>query len=175
MRTTVFIFLSFFTARCFAQDADYNDFRRKNEGFAHIYDKSLRSDLSAFTVGGIEESMGKGKLKEIPVKDYGPNYIGFDSNGIKVTIKAAPFFATRHKLAKEGNHVVKIDNRPFYGNYGKVPSTAIAQVLVMIGNDTVEVPEIAYRDLYNPNFTYADAGGERRTKDAVYLSPDKRT
>ncbi|HVM88345.1 MAG TPA: hypothetical protein VMT76_09150 [Puia sp.] len=173
----IIIILSFFliAINSFAQDADYNDFRRKNEGFMHIYDKSIRSDLSCFTIAGIEESMGKGKLKEIPVKEYGNDFITFDSNDIRVTIKAGPFFVTKHKLTKEGDHLVKIDNRPFYGNYGKTPATSIAKVFVLAGKDTVDIPETAYRDLYNPGFTYPDANGIRRTKDAVYLSPDKHT
>lgn len=159
---------------CFSQDADFNDYRRKNEGFAHVTDKSIRSDLSCFAIGGIEESMGKGKLKEIPVKEYGPDFITFDSNQIKVTIKAVPFFATKHKLAKEGDHLVKIDNRPYYGNYGKLPSMAIGKVTVTIGKDTVAIPESAWAALYNPSFTYTE-NGSAKTRDAVYLSPDKRT
>jgi hypothetical protein len=160
---------------CFSQDEGFNDFRRKNEGFAHLGDKSIRSDLSCFTIGGIEESMGKGKLKEIPVKDYGPDFITFDSNQVYVSIRSSPFFPTRHKLAKEGDHLVKIDNKPFYGNYGKMPSSVISRLIVVIGKDTPEIPQSAYADLYNPGFTYPDAGGTRRTKDAVYISPDKHT
>jgi hypothetical protein len=175
MRAFLVLTLFLVVRNCFSQDAEFNDFRRKNEGFSHLGDKGLRSDLSCFTIGGIEESMGKGKLKEIPVKDYGPDFISFDSNQIHVTIRSAPFFATKHKLAKEGDHIVKIDNKPFYGNYGRMPSTTIAKILVLIGKDTVDIPQSAFFDLYNPGFTYPDAAGTRRTKDAVYLSGDKHT
>lgn len=175
----VFSILFFLTVpiafSCFSQDAEYSDFRKKNEGFLHVTDKSIRSDLSCFTIGGIEESMGKGKLKEIPVKEYGPDFITFDSNQVFVNIKSGPFFPTKHKLAKEGDHLVKIDGKPFYGNYGKMPSATIAKLLVIVGKDTVDIPSSAYFDLYNPGFTYPDAAGMRRTKDAVYLSPDKHT
>ncbi|HLK28020.1 MAG TPA: hypothetical protein VKT28_05525 [Puia sp.] len=174
MRILLALLFFFVAFNSFSQDPEYNDFRRKNEGFAHVTDKSLRSDLSCFTIGGIEESMGKGKLKELPVKEYGPDFIIFDSNQIRVTIKAAPFFSTKHKLAKEGEHLVKIDNRPYYGNYGKIPSTAIGKVTVTIGKDTVAIPESAWAALYNPTFTYNE-NGTIKTKDAVYLSPDKRT
>jgi hypothetical protein len=157
-----------------AQDADVNDYRRKNEGFAHISDKSIRSDLSCFTIGGLDESLGKGLLKKLPVTAHGDNFIIFDSNQIRVTIKAAPFFATKHKLAKEGERLVKIDNKPYYGNYGKMPSMAIANVSVIVGKDTVAIPESAWAALYNPQFIYNE-GGDLKTKDEVYLSPDKRT
>jgi hypothetical protein len=174
MRILFMLLLIAITKNCFSQDGEYNDYRRKNEGFAHVSDKSLRSDLSCFTIGGIEESMGKGKLKEIPVKEYGADFIIFDSNQIKVIIKAAPFFSTKHKLAKESDHLVKIDNKPYYGSYGKTPTTCIGKVTVVIGKDTVAIPENAWAALYNPSFTYNE-NGIVKTKDAVYLSPDKRT
>jgi len=173
MRTLFALFLFSIATNCFSQD-EPNDYRRKNEGFAHVTDKSIRSDLSCFTIGGIEESMGKGKLKEIPVKTYGNDFITFDSNQISVTIKAVPFFVTKHKLAKEEDRLVKIDNRPYYGNYGKTPTTAIGKVTVVIGKDTVPIPENAWAALYNPGFIYRE-NGTVKTRDAVFLSADKRT
>jgi len=159
---------------CVAQDPEFNDFRRKNEGFAHVTDKALRDDLSSFTIGGLDESIGKGQLKKLPVTAHGDDYITFDSNQIHVTIKAVPFFATKHKLIKEGEHLVKIDNKPYFGNYGKVPTTGIGSVSVIVGKDTVAMPESAWAGLYNPQFIYNE-NGILKTKDEVYLSPDKHT
>jgi hypothetical protein len=172
----IILFLVFFCCViiCIAQDADVNDYRRKNEGFAHVNDKSIRSDLSCFTIGGLDESLGKGLLKKLPVTAQGNDFITFDSNQIHVTIKAAPFFATKHKLAKEGERLVKIDNKPYFGNYGKVPTTAIASVSVIIGKDTVAIPSTAWAALYNPQFIYNE-NGTLKTRDGVYLSPDKHT
>jgi hypothetical protein len=174
MRFVFSILILSFCVACFAQDPDFTDFRRKSEGFAHISDKALRNDLASFTIGGLDESIGKGQLKKLPVVAHGNDYIAFDSNQIQVTIKAAPFFATKHKLAKEGDHLVKIDNKPYFGNYGKMPSTAISSVSVVIGKDTVPVPESAWAGLYNPQFAYNE-NGILKTKDEVYLSPDKHT
>jgi hypothetical protein len=176
MRNSLLVFLFIASNYCRAQDVDYNDYRRKNEGFIHIYDKAIRSDLSCFTIGGIEESMGKGKLKEIPVKDYGKDFIRFDSGGIQVTIYSGPFFVTKHKITREGgDHVVKIDGKPFYGNYFKLPTTTISKIIVVEGKDTVNIPASAYFDLYNPGYTFPDGSGNRKTKDGVYLSADKQT
>ena len=171
----IFSLLPFcFAINCFAQDPEFNDFRRKNEGFAHLSDKALCNDLASFTIGGLDESIGKGQLKKLPVIAHGSDYITFDSNHIHVTIKAAVFFATKHKLAKEGDHLVKIDNKPYFGNYGKVPATAIGSVSVIVDKDTVPMPESAWAALYNPQFTYNE-NGILKTKDEVYLSPDKHT
>ncbi|MBS1667662.1 MAG: hypothetical protein JST58_09825 [Bacteroidetes bacterium] len=158
----------------FAQELDFTDFRRKNEGFSHITNKSMRNDLASFTLGGLDESIGKGQLKKMPVTSYGNDFITFDSNQIKVIIKTGPFFATKHKMIKEGDHVVKIDNKPYFGNYGKIPSVGIYSLTVIVDKDTVPIPANAIANLYNPQLTYFE-GGVMKTKCAVYLSPDKHS
>jgi hypothetical protein len=175
MRTLFFFFFFSCGLGCLALDQDYNDYRRKTESFSHIYDKSLRSDLACFTIGGIEESLGKTPLAKLPVSSYGSNYISFDTSRIQVTIRAAPFVVGKHKMQYEGKHLVRIDNRPYYGNYGKVPALAITGLLVILDHDTVAIPTSAYQDLYNPSFTYKDASGGLMSQDAVFLSADKRT
>jgi hypothetical protein len=41
--------------------------------------------------------------------------------------------------------------------------------MLIIRGDTIAIPETAYKDLFNLNFTYLDKGVERTT-DAVYIS-----
>ena len=60
---------------------------------------------------------------------------------------------------------MKIDGKPYYGNYGKIPQVTIKEVTVITGADTVRVPQNALFDLYNPVFNSADA---------VYISADNR-
>ena len=174
MRILISIFLLAFTLPCFAQELDFSDFRRKNEGFAHVTDKNIRNDLSCFTLGGLDESIGKGQLKKIPVSSYGNDYISYDSNKVHITIKSAPFFVTKHKITKEGDHVVKIDGKAYMGNYGKMPIIGIGSITVLIDGDTVSIPESAWSGLYNPQFYYQE-GNVMKTKSAVYLSQDKHT
>ncbi len=158
---------------CYAQDPDFNDYRRKTENFSRIANKDIRSDLAAFTIGGIEESLNKQPLKQIPVTSFGDNYITYDSNKLSITIKAGVFVPTKHKLAFEEKRLLKIDGKPYYGNYTKVPQTTIASVTVIDDKDTIVIPPNAFSDLYNPGFVYRDASGVMRSQDAVYLSPDK--
>jgi hypothetical protein len=173
MRIILYLFFFASTLDGFSQDADYNDYRRKTESYARIYDKALRSDLASFTIGGIEESLGKTPLSKLPVTAFGSNYIAFDSNHIQVTIRAIPFVIGKHKLQYEGKHLVRIDNRPYYGDYGKLPTTTISAVKVIFDRDTVTLPTSAFQDLFNPGFTYKDASGSLMSQDAVYLSADK--
>jgi hypothetical protein len=175
MRITLVVFFLSFSAASLAQDADWNDYRRKNESFSRIYDKSIRADLASFTIGGIEESLGQTPLKRLPVAQFGRDYITFDSNRIHITIRSSPFVPSKHKLSYEAKHLVKIDNKPYYGNYGMVPTTMIASVLVILDKDTVSFPSGAFADLYHPGFTYNDAAGNISSQDAVYISADKRT
>jgi hypothetical protein len=174
MRIILFLVMLCVGMAVFAQDADFTDYRRKSESFARIYDKDIRGDLASFAIAGIEESLGKSPLKKMEVKNYGNDSICFEGNGIRITIKAGVFDPSRHKLAFESKHLVKIDNKPFFGNFGKVPTTTVARLTITNGKDTVPVPPGAVVDLYNPGFVFHDGSGVIRSQDAVYFSSDKR-
>ncbi len=174
MRIVIGLILVCSGISCIAQDAEFTDYRKKTENFSRIVDKDIRSDLASFTIGGIEESLGKSPLKKLPVKKYGENYITYDSNDIQVTIKAGIFDPSKHKLAVENKYLVKIDNKPYLGNHGKVPKTTIEALTIVIGPDTIPIPASAISNLFNPNFTFRDASGIIRSQDGVYLSKDKR-
>ena len=164
-----------FAAR--AQDDDMPDYRSKKDSYAKMAEKDIKSDLATFTMAGIDESVGKTPLVRIPATNYGNNFMSFEGNNVKVEIKSAPFFPTQHKLdyADEAKkYLVKIDKKAYYGNYGSAPKTQIAAINIIIDKDTVAVPSTAYFDLYNPNFTYSE-GGNQKSFNGVYLSPDKRT
>lgn len=176
---TIFLFASLLTSICLsAQDREYPDFRSKKENFLRMQEKDIRADLASFTMGGMEESMGKGKLASIPATDYGSDYITFKGkdlrgNDVQVTIRSAGFDQSKHKLQYYNKkNLLRIDGKPYYGNYGEVPSTQVASVTVLIGKDTVAIPATAYFDLYEPDFTYMD-GGVIKSYNKVYLSPDK--
>ena len=148
-----------------SQDADHGDYRRKSEGFLRVSDKEIRNDLAAFTIGGIEESLNKTPLRKIPLSGYDSNYLRFAGSGLIITVRTGRFIQGKHKFTYEGKFLVKIDGKPYYGNYGRAPQTAITEVTVLNGKDTISVPQNALFDLYNPVFNSADA---------VYVSADKR-
>jgi hypothetical protein len=171
MRYLFVLFLIIRFSAVFAQD-DLPDYRSKKDVFLRIQDKAIRSDLAAFTMAGIDESMGKLPLQSIPVTAYTDKSISFGGNGIAVTVTAGVFLPTAHKLNYYGNYLVRIDNKPYVGYYGRVPAENIVSVLVILDGDTVSIPKEAYADIYDPPFTYVDAGGQTRSHDNVYLSAD---
>ena len=175
MRLIVSFVLALSALSVMAQDIDFQDFRSKKESFTKMQEKDIRSELSTFAMAGIDESVGKQPLAAIPATGSGPNFIRFEGKNIQVVVTAGPFDAARHKLKlQEEKHLVKIDNKPFYGSFGIVPKNAIASILVMVNKDTVSIPPVAYADLYNPSFTYRDATGTVKSHNGVYLSSDNR-
>lgn len=156
-----------------AQD-DHPDYRSKKEFFTRIQEKDIRSDISTYSMAGIDEGVGKLPLKTLPVTDKGNNFISFNGHGITVTITTAPFDGTKHKLGYyDTKYLVKIDNKPFFGDYGKVPKTQIEKVSVTIDGDSVSIPSTAWFDLYNP-ILYINEGGASKTNNKVLLSADGR-
>jgi len=176
MRLIVTLLIVSFSIAATAQDLDFRDFRNRKDNFSKIpsTQKDIRADLSSFLMAGIEESISKLPLKSVPVKGYGDNYMTYANENIQVTIKTAPFDQGKHKMMFEEKHLVKIDNKPYYGNYGEVPRTYIQSITVLMGKDTVAIPATAYFDLYEPSFFYSDKSASR-TRNAVYVSNDGRT
>lgn len=158
-----------FATQGFAQDNDMPDSRRKTESFERFHTKDIRADLATFTLSGIGEGVGALPLEKVNYTSLGKDSIVFEGKGIKAEVKIAPFDPSKHKLTYDDKYLVRIDHKPYYGNYSKMPKTRISSVTLIIRGDTVAIPPAAYSDLFNLNFTYSDKGVERTT-DAVYLS-----
>jgi hypothetical protein len=172
MRIVLFVVFILAVVVSFGQNPDYPDYRSKKEVFSRIVEKDVRSDIASFSMGGIDESIGKLPLKSLPITELGSDHISFTDGNILVKINSVPFDKTKHKLGFfEEKYLVKIDNKPYFGDYGKVPKTAIENVTVIIDRDTVAIPPAAYTDLYNPVFSFYDKGVQK-SQDKVYLSND---
>ncbi len=173
MRILLFLLCFSWLNNCFAQD-DMPDFRSKRENFSKMQEKDLQADLATFTMAGIDQSLAKLTLETLPVVKYGSNFIEFAGDNISVKITAGVFFPTQHKIFYSDKYLTKIDNKPYYGNYGKMPTISIASVAVTINGDSIQIPQTAFADLFNPSFIYTDQQGKIKTHDNVYLSADKR-
>ncbi len=175
MRLYILVYLSILSSLAIAQD--YPDYRSKKELFIRIQEKDIRSDIASFSMGGIEESVGKEPLKTIPISDYGKNFISFEENNIKVTIQTAPFDQSKHKYTyydpETKDYLLKIDSKPYYGDYGKMPLTQVSAVTVIIDRDTISIPAAAYNDLCNPVLTFNEKG-KVKSQNKVFISADGR-
>ncbi len=156
-----------------AQDLDYPDFRSKKDNFSKVRETAVRADLASFCLSGVDESIGKAVLRNLPVKDYGNNFMQFEGENIQVMILTGVFDPSKYKIARQESHVLKINGHPYYGgNYGDLPRTTIQSVTVLIGKDTIPIPKEAYADLFEPSFSY-NQGGSVKSRNNVYLSADK--
>src|SRR6478672_5674456 len=137
MRTAGLMAILVVGSTCFCQERDFPDYRSKKEVFARIQEKDVRSDLACFTFGGMDESVGRGKLPGLPVTHYGPNELSFAgkyiNNDIQVKITGGTFDESAHKYTYYNKlHLVKIDGRPYYGSYDEMPETTIQTIIVLI-------------------------------------------
>lgn len=175
MRTYLLLLLTLAFLSTQAQDPDFPDYRSKRENFLKVPEKDIRAELASFLLAGIEESMGKVPPPTIPVTNYGRDFMQWEGNGIKVRVKSGLFAPAKHKLMMyEDKHLIRIDGKPFYGSFGKMPQRTIDSLTVMVGKDTIPVPATAIFDLYNPGFTYYDNAGEDRSFNKVFVSKDGR-
>ena len=174
MRILLCVVLTCFSLAMMAQNTDFRDYRTKKESFTKIPEKDVRADIASFAIGGIDESIGKLPLAKIGVNKFENNFISFEDGNVKVVITTARFDPEKHKITRDEDHVVKIDNKPYYGNYGEMPNNHITSVAVVVDKDSVDIPPAAYTDLCNVSFTYRDNSGTERSNNGVYRSKDNR-
>lgn len=169
------VFISIFILYGFSCSAqkyyDYQDTRRKNESFAKLPRTQIRADLATFTLSGIDEAVGKDELQKIPFTNFGSDFMNFEGDNIKASIKLLPFDKTKHKLDYDEKYLIRIDRKPYYGGYGTIPKTYIGNISIIVDKDTVAIPTAAYADLYNVNLTYTDKG-TLRSRNGIYKSKD---
>ena len=157
-----------------SQELEFRDYRTKKESFNKVPEKDVKAELAAFTMAGIEESIAKLTMPKIPATSFGNNFMKWEGNNIKVSIETGRFDPSKYKLTKDEEHIVKINNKAFYGNYGEMPSNHIQTLTVIIDKDTIPIPPTAYMDLCNVNFSHRDASGTVRSNNAVYYIKDNR-
>ena len=177
MRPIALLILLSFSLSAFSQDREFPDYRSKKEMFVRVQEKDIRADMASFAIGGMDESFGKGTLTSLPITQYNQDGITFSGNhvggkNIQVTIKAGVFDPGKNKIKYYEKHVVKINDKPYFGNYGELPRTTIKEITVVIDKDTITIPSSAFADIYDPVFTYSDKSGQTKSYNNVFISPD---
>ena len=172
MKNFIFSILILFNISATAQSKDdITDTRKKNESFAKVPKGLIRSDLAAFTLAAVDESINKEEIKKIPFTSSGNNFMSFDGDNIKAIVTIEPFDPAKHKLTYDEKTLIKIDKKTYYGNYGSIPKTYVNNIVVIINKDTISIPSTTWSDLYNLNFFYKDKGTER-SLNGIYISKD---
>ena len=97
--------------------------------------------------------------------------MNFEGDDIKASIKLSPFDKSKHRLDFDEKYLIRIDRKTYYGDYGNIPKTYISNITIVVDNDTVAIPPMAYADIYNVNLTYSDKG-TLRSRNGIYKSKD---
>lgn len=169
--TALFILLLVFAHTTYAQEI--TDTRRKTESFKRLSPPDIRAEVAHFAFAGIGESAQAPELIRISPEIVAADSLVIKAEGLYTKIKLRPFDPKEHKIIYDLDEKtpIKIDRRTYYGDYGKMPLTSVATILLIHGGDTLSLPETAYSDLKNMRFSYLN-GGVQRTNSAVYLSKD---
>jgi len=171
------ILLMIISFASYAQDDDIPDYRSKKDLYKKITDKDLRSDLAAFTLSSLDEALAKEPLPQLPLIEYKNDLIRFAGDNVAVTIVAGTFDKTKHKLLYyDEKYLTKIDIKPFFSSkLGATPVRTIQSVTVVVGSDTIHLPDAAFSDLYDPMFCQGNTNSNTaKCNTAVYLSKDGR-
>ena len=82
---------------------------------------------------------------------------------IKVEFSSGNFQKERHIIrASPDSGVVQIDGHYFMGTDGEIPRTEIKRFIIEINQQKIDVPNSIFSDLYEPNFSGADAYVDKR-------------
>ncbi len=94
----------------------------------------------------------------------------FEKDGLKIEIAIEPFerdgrVLTYHELEEGEQYLVKIDDLPFWGTDGGIPSVQYRKITVQQDGRTARVPDEVLKDLFNP--------GLYQGNTTVFLNPDE--
>jgi hypothetical protein len=173
MKYKLLTFLLLFSFCLHAQSLKIPDYRTNKESFKKLKNKTLRKELADFTIAGENGDKSDIALQEIPLVKSDSSFVTFNKDSLNVTILTGIFDGSEHKLSYYDRYLVKIDDKPFWGTGGDMPTTTILSVRVMIGNNYIEIPFTALSDLFSPNLCWTNAKSKgTNCRTGVYLSND---
>ncbi len=124
------------------------------ESFFALNDSVMRREIGSFTfTGSIVGLSDEAAIREFEVVSQTNYTITLMLDDIKVHINAGPFVRAGRRLNYHGpyGYVHKIDGRNFWGYDGRVPNRQIYSVNIYFGQQQMQLPNAAYRDIFEPN------------------------
>ncbi len=182
MRLYILLFLltSFAILSLFAQSGVIvvPDSKGMYESFFALRDSTMRHEIGSFTfTGSLIGLSDKTEIREFEVMSQTDHSITLFLDDIKVHITAGSFFRTGRHFSYYGpyGYVYKIDGRSFWGYDGSVPERQIYSIEIFYGQDRVQIPFAAYRDIYEPNFCFRyRLIGKVKCHTRAFLSEDEK-
>ncbi len=139
------------------QEGDYvvPDYKGMMESFFSVTDSVIRKEAGSFTfTGSIAGLTNKASLRQFELYSLTDHTITLALDDMKIHISRGPFFSAVHQIERFGpqGYVYRINGRPFWGFDGSVPNQRIVNVHFFDGDQRMELPGKAIRDIFEPNF-----------------------
>lgn len=173
MKRLIICFLTLVSLSAFAQDEVIPDLYGNKESLDKLKDKTLKAELATFTDAGSNIKSETARVTGIPLTKYSDTYCIFEEESAKFKIVTGNFNRSLHKYTAINGDTIKIDNKPFFGTDGELPTKQINSIFVIIGSDTVKIPKIAFTDLCQPSMSWKE-DNETVGFLRVYSSVDKK-
>lgn len=110
-------------------------------------------------------------LKDIPFKSFENQTAKFESEKTKVLITTGNFIKSNHKLTclkNDPNVLTKINGQKILGTDGRIPEKEYKSIEIEIDNIKIQLPEIALKNLFEPNIENAKINYDYKT-DTLYI------
>ena len=133
------------------------DYKKKGkESNGYIYKDRIKL-LSNFT--------------KIPPKSNSNDILKLENDKVKIEISATTFTKENHKLnfAKNSKTLLdKIDGSRIFGTDGNIPKRQYQSIKVKINKTTIELPDLALKNLFEPNLENHQANYDEKS-DILYI------
>lgn len=109
-------------------------------------------------------------FKKIVQKSNLGEIIKLGDENIKIEISGTNFIRKKHKLTfyKNTDQLDKIDDLPIFGTDGNIPKKEYKSINIEINNEKIRLPNIALKNLYEPNLLFAGANYDEKN-DILYI------
>ncbi len=140
-----------------AQEGEYvvPDYKGMMESYFSLKDSTIRAEIGSFSfTGSMLGISGKAPLRQFELHSQTKYTITLAHDDKKVHVSKMPFYSSGHRFGFYGpqNHLYKIDGRYFCGFDGRMPTRRLVYIRVYIGEQQIDLPVRAFRDIYEPNF-----------------------
>lgn len=110
-------------------------------------------------------------FENIPLKSNLNGKAKLEKGKIQIEISETSFNKEKHKLNfyKNTNQLDKIDDTRVFGTDGNIPKKEYKSIKVEIGTVKIELPNSAFKNLYEPNLSNSKANYDEKN-DILYIS-----
>ncbi|SFN51672.1 hypothetical protein SAMN05421738_1141 [Algoriella xinjiangensis] len=112
------------------------------------------------------------EFNKIPILEEKEKQITFSDKAIEVKVVQDKFDKIKHSfnyVKKYPNQILKIDGKDYWGTDGEMPKTEYKSITIKFNNSTLQLPEEALENLYEPNLSSTKVNFDK-SNNTIYIS-----